>query len=95
MFKSKRIKRIRTWLDQNAEGAQSSEGLVRAFVEECRRRQMILPGITVIERHCADALVAAERRIETRIAARLDSPMRACLDELLKEETDHLTSSST
>ncbi|MEM8617252.1 MAG: hypothetical protein AAGF20_09995 [Pseudomonadota bacterium] len=36
-------------------------------------------------------LVAAERRIETRIVARLDSPMRARLDELLNEETDHRT----
>jgi hypothetical protein len=93
MFKGKRIKQMRAWLDQNAEGAQSSEGLVRAFVEECRRRQIIMPGITVIERHCADALVSAERRIETRIAARLDSPTRARLDELLDEEADHRTTS--
>jgi len=92
MFKGKRIKQMRAWLDQNAEGAQSSEGLVRAFVEECRRRQIILPGITVMERHCADALVAAERRIETRVAARLDSAMRARLDKLLSEETESRTS---
>lgn len=32
----------------------------------------ILPGVTVIERLCADALVAAERKIESRIAERLD-----------------------
>lgn len=31
MFKGKRIKQMRTWLDQNADGAQSSEGLVRAL----------------------------------------------------------------
>ena len=92
MFRGKRIKQMRAWLDQNAEGAQSSEALVRGFVEECRRREIILPGITVIERHCADALVAAERRIETRVAARLDSPMRARLDELLNEEMDKRTS---
>ena len=92
MFKGKRIKQMRAWLEQNAEGAQSSEGLVRTFVEECRRRQIILPGITVIERHCADALVAAERRIESRIAARLGSPMRTRLDALLSEEAKSRTS---
>ena len=92
MFKGKRIKQMRAWLDQNAEGAQSSEGLVRGLIEECRRRQIILPGITVMERHCADALVAAERRSETRVATRLDSAMRARLDELLREEPHSRTS---
>lgn len=92
MFKGKRLKQMRVWLDQNAEGAQSSEGIVRAFVEECRVRQIILPGITVMERMCADALVAAERQIESRVAARLDSAMRARLDALLSEEAKNRTS---
>ena len=92
MFKGKRVKQIRNWLDQNAEAVQSSEGLVREFVAECRRRQVILPGLTVIERHCADALVAAERRIEARIAACLNNAMRARLDGLLSEEMESRTS---
>ena len=41
--------------------------------------------MTVIERLCADALVAAERRIETRIASRLGDEMRSKLDSLLSE----------
>ena len=49
---------------------------------------MILPGSSVLERLCADALVAAERRIETRIAAGLDDAMRMHLDRLLTEEVD-------
>ena len=61
---------------------------MRRFVEECRRRQVILPGSSVLERLCADALVAAERRIETRIAAGLDDAMRRRLDRLLTEEVD-------
>jgi TnpA family transposase len=92
MFKGKRAKQMRCWLDQHAEAAHSSEGLVRGFVEECRRRQIILPGLTIIERHCADALVAAERRIDARIAARLDSAMRARLDGLLSEDVESRTS---
>ena len=61
-------------------------------MEECRRRQIILPGVSVIERLCADALVAAERRIETRIAALLEGRMHARLDNLLSEHTDGHTS---
>ena len=52
-------------------------------MDECRRRQVILPGSSVLERLCADALVAAERRIETRIAAGLDDALRMALDRLL------------
>ncbi|MTH95014.1 Tn3 family transposase, partial [Roseibium sp. RKSG952] len=84
-FTGKRVKQMTAWLDQQAEAAESDEGLVRAFVEDCRERQIILPGITTIERLCADALVAAERRIENRIVARLDSRMRRRLDDLLGE----------
>ena len=54
-------------------------------MEECRRLQIILPGISTIERLCADTLVAAERRIEARIASRLDDTMRMRLDALLEE----------
>ena len=59
---------------------------MRRFAAECRRRQIILPGITIIERRCADALVAAERRIEARIARRLDDATRSRLEALLAEE---------
>ena len=88
MFSGKRAKKMRNWLDRNAEAAQSSQALVRGFVDKYRRQQIILPGTSVIERHCADALVAAERRIEAHIAARLDEKARATLDKLLAEEVD-------
>ena len=32
MFNGKRVKQMRSWLDQHAEDAQSSEGMVRGFV---------------------------------------------------------------
>ena len=79
---------MRNWLDRNAEAAQSSAFPVRGFIEECRGWQIILPGISVIERHCADASVAAERRVESRITAHLDTKMRSRLDSLLSEEVD-------
>ena len=79
---------LKAWLEHEAEGAPSNEGLARRFVEECRRRQVILPGLSVLERLCASALVAAERRIEARIVAGLDDAMRMGLDRLLTEEVD-------
>jgi hypothetical protein len=88
MFTGKTAKKMKRWLDQHAETAQSNEGMVRGFVEECRRRQIVLPGPTRIERHCADALVNAERLVDNRIVARLEGKMRAGLDCLLSEEVD-------
>ncbi len=88
MFTGKRARQMKSWLTEQAEAAGSDEELVRSFVEECRRRQIILPGMSVIERLCADALVAAERRIDARIASRIDSRMRTRLDNLLSEDTD-------
>ena len=83
MFSGRCARELKVWLENEAEAARSNEGLARRFVEECRRRQVILPGLSVLERLCADALVAAERRIETRIAAGLDDAMRMHLDRLL------------
>ena len=79
---------LKVWLENEAEAARSNEGLARQFVEECQRRQVILPGLSVLERLCAGALVAAERRVGTPIAAGLDDAMRLRLDRLLTEEVD-------
>jgi TnpA family transposase len=88
MFSGQGARCLRAWLEHQAETARSNEDLARRFVEECRRTQTILPGVSVIERLCADALVAAERRIESRIANRLDNQMRERLDTLLNEMFD-------
>ena len=47
-----------------------------------------LTGDIDYERLCADALVAAERRIETRIVDRLNNVMKDQLDALLTEHVD-------
>ena len=85
MFSGRCARDLKVWLVSEAEAARSNEGLARRFVEEC---QVILPGLSVLERLCADALVAAERRMETRIAAGLDDAIRMGLDRLLTEEVD-------
>ena len=88
MFSGQGARRLKAWLECEAETARSNEDLARRFVVECRRTQTILPGVTVIERLCADALVAAERKIESRIAERLDDQTRERLDALLTEIVD-------
>ena len=72
MFSGRRARDLKVWLEEEAEIAHSNKDLARRFVKECRRTHTILPGISIIERLCADALVAAERRIETRIVDRLN-----------------------
>ncbi|MEM9098679.1 MAG: Tn3 family transposase [Pseudomonadota bacterium] len=85
MFSGGRARELRAWLERAAEGARSNDDLARGFIEECRRTQTIIPGVSVIERLCADALVAAERWIYTRIVARLDGHTKVRLDGLLTE----------
>ena len=84
-FAGRTARDLRAWLDGQAEEARSNEELARRFVEECRLRQVILPAVSTLERLCADAAVAAERRVEERIADRLDPVTRMVLDGLLTE----------
>ena len=76
---------FRHWLLAEAEQARSNDDLARRFIARCRNTMTILPAITTIERLCADALVAAERGIEKRIAARLDRVACTRLDQLTTE----------
>lgn len=80
-----RAQAFREWLFAEAEQARSNDDLARRFIARCRDTMTILPAITTIERLCADALVAAERRIERRIAERLNPATCARLDELTTE----------
>lgn len=91
-FTGQGARELKVWLVKQAEDARSNDDLARQFVDQCRRTQIIVPAISTIERLCADALVAAERRIEARISRRLDCGNRACLDALLIDMVDsHLT----
>ena len=76
---------FRDWLLIEAEQARSNDDLARRFIARCRDTKTILPAITTIERLCADALVAAERRIDKQIARRLDPVTCTRLDRLTTE----------
>ena len=47
MFSGRCARDLKVWLENEAEAARSNEGLARRFVEECQRRQVILPGLSV------------------------------------------------
>lgn len=82
MFTGRGSRDLKAWLEDAAETARSNKDLARSFVEYSRATRTILPGVTVIERLCADALVAAERRIDDRLGGRLDGATRDRLDAL-------------
>lgn len=88
MFSGGGARDLKAWLSEQAEHARSNEDLARRFVGRCREIGTILPGTSVIERLCAEALVAAERRIERRVAGRLDGDMTERLDALLTKDVD-------
>lgn len=88
MFTGRGARDLTAWLAVEAETAQSNADLAQRFVDRCRLHMMIVPGVTTVERLCADALVAAERRIETRIVDRLDDDIKRKLDGLLAELID-------
>ncbi len=92
MFTGQGARDLKAWLTAEAELARSNVDLARRFVEQCRTCQTILPGVTVIERLCADVLVAAERQIEARIVRRFNNEACAQLDALLSEDVEgHVT----
>ena len=82
MFTARGSRDLQAWLDDATETARSNEDLMRSFGEQYRAIQTILPGITLIARLCADALALAERRVDARIAGRLDNEMGNRQDEL-------------
>lgn len=88
MFSGRGARDLKAWLECQAETARSNKEMAGQFVKECRRIQTILPGVSVIERLCADAPVAAERRIESRIVDRLSNEVRKLLDGLLTDMVD-------
>ena len=79
---------FKSWLSVTAIKTRNNAELAELFVAECRKRKIILPGITVIERLCADARVSAERVIISKIASRIDGRTMKHLYGMLSETVD-------
>lgn len=71
-----------------AVNAHSNEALVVAMLGELRRRRIIVPAVSTVERACADALVAAERQIVETITERLDQGVRDRLMAMLQDTVE-------
>lgn len=84
-FEGQGAQDIGNWVDSQAESASTSEALVRSFIERCRHTRTILPAVSTIERMCADALVAADVRVDDRIASRISTELANKLDALINE----------
>ena len=87
-FEGQAREELTAWAIERAEACPTNEALAALVMEEMRRRCIIVPGPTTVERACADALVAAERRIAHRIADRLDTDVRARLVRMLSEQVE-------
>jgi hypothetical protein len=74
---------IEAWLDQAAMLASSGSELAVGLRDELRRRRLIVPAVTTIERLCAAALVRAERKALHDLAHDLDREQIARLERLL------------
>jgi len=71
------------WLMPVALQTDRSFTLVTSAIDEIRRRCVVLPRLTVIERMCAAAAVRARRRIYQLLTQDLTPDQRARLDALL------------
>ena len=74
---------LQAWLLPIALTTTSGADLARLLVDEFRRRFVIVPGVTLIERMAAQALLDAERHVAELLTQKLTVEQRAALDALL------------
>lgn len=72
------------WLFPVALATTSGFTVAQALMDELRRRQVIAPGASVIERLVAVALFRAERHVATQLTRALGTEQAAALDALLE-----------
>jgi TnpA family transposase len=79
---------LAAWLLPIARETTAGLPLVEALLGEMRRRRIVVPGISVVERLAAAVLHDAERQVWATIAGRLDDIQTRRL-EMLLEEREH------
>jgi hypothetical protein len=72
------------WLLPVALATASAPAIAATLMDELRRRQIIVPGPSVIERMVATAVLLAERRVAVRLTRDLSAEQAAALDALLR-----------
>ncbi len=87
-FEARARKDMLEWLTLQAATTSVNSDLAISFLGELRRRQIIVPAASVIERLCGEALVRAEKSAIENVNARLEPHHRARLDSLLEDIAD-------
>jgi Domain of unknown function (DUF4158) len=79
-FGTKHYREISAWLGSTA--LQTTQGivLVQTALDELRRRLVVLPSLTVIERLCAEVATRAQRKIFALLTSDLTDTLRTELD---------------
>jgi hypothetical protein len=83
-FSTRHYRALSEWLEPTA--LQTTRGMVLAqvVVEELRKRLIVLPPASVIERLCAEAATRAQRKILTILLEDLSREQKSQLDGLLE-----------
>lgn len=87
-FVGRARKDILVWLTEQAAKSSVNSDLGVLFLDELRRRQIIVPAATTVERLCGEALIRAEQSAIRSVNGHLKPHHRARLDELLVDRPD-------
>lgn len=77
---------IMAWLIKEALGIIDGRILLDRLLDEMRRRLIVIPGVSVVERMAAEAMHRAETNLIAEIDGRLDANARRRLDELVDDK---------
>src|SRR5271169_2395190 len=78
---------LKQWLAPIALKTTDGHAVLGALTEEMRRRHIIIPGISVIERMAAEVMYAAEKTAVRLICERVSPAQRASMDAILAAKT--------
>jgi TnpA family transposase len=82
-FEGRPRREMAMWLEHEAMLARSGAELAIGLRDELRRRRVIVPGVTTLERACAAALAQAERKVLRDLTHDLEPTQIARLEALL------------
>jgi TnpA family transposase len=83
---------LSAWLLSTALQTNRGVALVRAAIEELRRRSVIVPRLPVLERLCAETALRAQRQLFATLSANLTDNQRRQLDAVLELHEDRQVS---
>jgi hypothetical protein len=79
---------LRSWLASIALKSIDGLAVVTALMEEMRKRRIIIPGVSVIERMAAQTLYAADQSVVKQVSGQLSQAQIRAIDALLAEKTN-------